>query len=651
MQNEVIQLKISQKTKDLILNNLLKEDIFINFFKNREELLNFLSDALPLYKMSSEDPRHTNAFEDLSRHLVMNDDWTIEYLFKERLKINNTPDLYFIKFIEMFIYPKYQDRINVIYYLVTFFNSFLDKENLKLILTGYENNLPIFKIDSESGVIKNIPKNVKKNDIPFFVEISRGHPDKFNNHNKPKVFPSFVLVKDSWNDFNATTLHHLFFYKNIQEVDYLGFTKIMKRGEESTDLPGNFFLLDENYCSLGNSKKFYEDLESKTKENFISVLFALRDAAFFPMIYEEFENDLIFNKSLIRNDTSERNSRTISYSFAGGELSQRYKFKYKFKPKFAEEDTEISFPFMSESLIPKRIIALIGKNGTGKTQLLTSLAENLSDKNSSLFSPRTPEFGKILAVSYSIFDTFKIPKSDNSFNYKYCGLKNTSGGLLTDSDLEIRFYTSLEKIKERNRVSDLRDILKKFIEEYLIDSLIEDENRDRLIIKKERYPEIKSKLSSGQCVLMYIIVEILAELRFDSLILFDEPETHLHPNAITELISVINELLQRFDSYCIIATHSPIIIQSITSDSVYVTEKIGTEFLIRKIQRESFGENLSNITDEIFGNVNTHNEYKKIIESLIRDGKTYMEIISLLETDGVPLSLNAKIYIQSVLKN
>ena len=64
-------------------------------------------------------------------------------------------------------------------------------------------------------------------------------------------------------------------------------------------------------------------------------------------------------------------------------------------------------------------------------------------------------------------------------------------------------------------------------------------------------------MSSGERILLYNIFNILAKISFNSLIFFDEPETHLHPNAITELIAGLMFILETFQSFAIIATHSP----------------------------------------------------------------------------------------------
>ncbi|NDV67218.1 AAA family ATPase [Bacteroides sp. 224] len=134
-----------------------------------------------------------------------------------------------------------------------------------------------------------------------------------------------------------------------------------------------------------------------------------------------------------------------------------------------------------------------------------------------------------------------------------------------------------------------------------------------------------------------------------STVFANEPETHLHPNAITQLMNTIYELVEEFQSYCIIATHSPLVVRELFSKNVYVLDREDTSLSIRRIPLESFGENLSVLTEEIFGNKGIPKQHKKILRELVDSGKPYEEIISLLEFDEIPLSLNARIFIKSMI--
>ena len=66
---------------------------------------------------------------------------------------------------------------------------------------------------------------------------------------------------------------------------------------------------------------------------------------------------------------------------------------------------------------------------------------------------------------------------------------------------------------------------------------------------------------------------------------------------------------------------------------------------------ESFGENLTVLTEEIFGNKEVPKFYKKRIKELINEGYNYDDIIHNLESRVTPLSLNVTIYIKSLIES
>ena len=114
----------------------------------------------------------------------------------------------------------------------------------------------------------------------------------------------------------------------------------------------------------------------------------------------------------------------------------------------------------------------------------------------------------------------------------------------------------------------------------------------------ERY----NQFSSGENLLLYVITSLLAEIENSTLILFDEPETHLHPNAVSLLMNALYLLTDQFNSFCIIGTHSPLIIQEITSRNVIVFKRFDNRLEADTIGYETFAENITTITDEVFDN-------------------------------------------------
>lgn len=647
--------EITKKTKLELYKTLIKEKNLI-FDQTGEKWMPFLNSIWDLRAMPSEDQRYTNAYDDVVQHTVNNNDWELDELFLERLKLLEDNNIY-IKFLESIVHPDFRENEDDIIKFVLLINSYIEDEKLILTIISYDDNsLPIYSIIEKENSLPY--SDLLKNTIPFYViKKPNGFADQVSSHPRPDKAPCFVLVfNERWNDYGFSNDFSLFYYSDStiadDQVENFGSIKITHGAAGVIDeIPDSFLELDEKFCSLGQTYEFYQTLKASTGKYFESVLYALKDAAFFSDIYEKFEKNKIFNTSLIRYDEPEQLLRSVKYRLYGFDLSNLYSFKYTFLPKYSNESEDIDFNFNNNHEFPNRIFAIIGKNGTGKTQLITSLPIEIAKKESTKFIPRTPMFSKVIAVSYSVFDNFEIPKSTSSFNYVYCGLLNEKRELLSERQQLFRFHSTWKKIEELGRSEQWKGILNNFIEEDILGQFIIEEQtiRGDLDIKVDRlkFNKIKNHLSSGQNILLYIISEIVANIRRDSLLLFDEPETHLHPNAISQLMNVIYEVVHEFESYCIITTHSPLIVQELLSKNVRIIERHENTVSVRQINIESFGQNLTTLTEEVFGNKEIGKQYKKIIDRMVSKGKTYTDIISILETEGFPLSTNIRLYIES----
>lgn len=644
-------MEISQENKKEIFNILIKSqtdflgDQHNNWINNNFE---FLKSIWDISTMPSEDSRYPNASGDIYQHMINNDDWDLEYLFTVRLKIYEDNEV-FIKFIEAVVSPIYRkDEDDILLYVIQV-NNILSKDKLQLALFDYnETGNPVYRVYSKEEV-EDIPFDIKRNNILFLVDNGRSR-EKRLIHNENNCF---ILRYFTWDDFDNKTSFNLYYRKDSSETK-IGYVKIMSTEEQETIkvIPQNFVMLPSSFCSLGQTIDFYTNLKSIFPYDFEHILYAIGDCAFYPNKLEKFENLNGFKKSLIREDDSERVSRLVRYVINGYDLKNLFSFDYKFTPKYSKESVNINFDFSNNDILSNRIYAIIGKNGTGKTQLLTSLPLNISKSEKEYFLPRVPMFSKMISVSYSIFDRFKIPEKTSKFNYLYCGLKNEKGDFITERGLILRFHNTWKKIEESERIDKWRTILSNFIEPEILDEFLVKREfitsfYNSFQVDIEGFNRVKDRLSSGQNILLYIITEITANIRLDSLILYDEPETHLHPNAISQLINTIYELVNEFQSYCIIGTHSPLIIQELLSKNVYIIERNGNIPDIRRIGIESFGENLTTLTDDVFGNREIPKQYKKIIDEKASLGMSFEEIISLLQFDEMPLSLNTRLYIKS----
>jgi predicted ATPase len=150
------------------------------------------------------------------------------------------------------------------------------------------------------------------------------------------------------------------------------------------------------------------------------------------------------------------------------------------------------------------------------------------------------------------------------------------------------------------------------------------------------------KLSSGQKIMTLSFTQIINSIDTNSLLLFDEPENHLHPNGQNTLFKSLDFILNEFDSFSIISTHSPIFIQNIPRKNVFKINSINGVRNITNLNIESFGQHFSKLTEEIFGfsenNLFYVEKLKSIVENKETLGDEYDEVQNF-ETVGVQYNL------------
>ena len=80
-------------------------------------------------------------------------------------------------------------------------------------------------------------------------------------------------------------------------------------------------------------------------------------------------------------------------------------------------------------------------------------------------------------------------------------------------------------------------------------------------------------LSTGHKFFIHAYARLLAYMDDNCLLLFDEPENHLHPPLLSFMMAEIRKLLARTHSVMFIATHSPVILQETFAKNVFVVWK------------------------------------------------------------------------------
>ncbi len=607
----------------------------------KEDKVEMLNRIWNLRLLSSEDPRYNDAYGDAVKHLRDNDDWDDEYVFLTRFGLLKANDEVFFKFLNEVVSTKVRSTKDEILQYVETVNDLLRNEQLGYVLKGEEYGLPVYEIQNQA-IEESRPTDIRENHVPFVVDQA------------PTTYPSFVLSSITWDDYSRKTTFNLAYVKAKGSLMVnIGKVKIMHSDELVTldVMPKEFTELPYNYCSVGQDETYYRNIRRMFPNSYKSLMYALRDAAYFSTIADRYQHTISFQKSLLRANNAERAFRNAHSILEGIDLTKRYNFTLLGHIPYYEGTVPVTFNFgdLDAQGNLDRIKALIGENGSGKSSILYSLAKALHDEGGKLFKDgHRPDFSKVIAISYSIFDNLFNLTKNSSFNFIYCGLRSRNNELLSEKDKENRLKLSLNEIEYKGRVHAYHETLVEVIDSSMLAGIFPTGDK----IDKTQFLANIKKMSSGQAMITSIVTELFAHIRDNSLILFDEPEVHLHANAITRLMRILFEICNEFNSACIVATHSAVILQELLARNVMVVEQdVDTqEPYVRGMNTETLGENLTTITEDIFGRANIDKHYGEVIQRLIRKGKKGEDIEQTLKTDGLPMSLNLYMYMRRQLE-
>lgn len=639
-------IKISAETRRSIYNMIMSHADFMGVFQggNYEDqnIVDFLKMIWDLPAMPSADPRFKNAEADAIQHLINNDDWDLTYTFERRFNLLAGDIKYFIKFVEVCVSPFVRSSSDEIMQYVKEINPLLNRDNCELAIEDYIDERPHFLIKSGTGFSFE-RKDINSNRFTIYV-------DKLED-NKPCFFLESII----WDDYGHKTSFKLHYIDQDGKNLSVGKVKICKKNENKTldVIPMSFLSLDSNYCSLGQDTSYYSNLKIILGEDAMAFLYAMRDAAAFSRISDDFENDSGFRHSLLRDNSADIALNLGRYVLAGFDPDERVNFTYNTQLAYAPDfNFNIKFDFgrINQEDNFNRVIAIIGENGVGKTSLLFNLAKSIANQQKDCFIPHNPLFTKVVAASYSMFDKF-YDIDARAFNFEYCGMHNNEGGLMDLEQLKARHKRNAETINALNRGLCLKKFLDNILPNDMLESLFEKDRRETRF-KYNVYEDYYGKMSSGQTMLTNLIIDITANVRSNCLIMIDEPEVHLHPNAITQIINVVNLVCDRFSSCCIMATHSPLVIQSLLSRNVLIMERdIDGIPVVRQMRVESLGENLTTINEEIFSNGQRDKYYRQLIKKAVEGKESMEQVLQELQNGDLPMSLTSYMLIDKYLNH
>lgn len=476
--------------------------------------------------------------------------------------------------------------------------------------------------------------------------------------------PSFsalvVPSREKWNDFGFRTLvniHVRLEQEQFEISSYLGYITTVdselsdvRKLEESLQAASNLTIAahdSQRFFTMLPSLDDYRRLVRRIGTNAAAkLLIALRDLVALAELQPKSNipaaatGTKVFQKSFVR--TSEaffafKNAGTILRGNAAeefGRMSQNIEVSFQLSGR--KNGHHLKFRFDHEANLPKRIAIVIGKNGVGKSQSLGQIVRAaLAGDSKSLRDADTSSrvlMNRLLAFaptneSVSVFPGDR--RKNAKVWYKRFSLnrggRTRRGEGIAGTVLELA--RSADYIGEKSRWRIFLDSL----EDALSDSqqialLTKDKSAQPIHLTSLRggrgeesslelfasidvskdpvrwigphtYP-----LSSGEISFLRFAVQASLYIENGSLLLLDEPETHLHPNFISHFVAVLNSMLAQTGSAAVIATHSAYFVREVFREQVTVlaTDEEG-HVSIEPLRFQTFGADVGSISYFVFG--------------------------------------------------
>lgn len=314
-----------------------------------------------------------------------------------------------------------------------------------------------------------------------------------------------------------------------------------------------------------------------------------------------------------------------------GILSSTLAVRFQLPGRQNEHDLRFSFDHAAD--LPKRIAVIIGKNGVGKSQTLGRIARAAIDGTAVLTDGTDggrPLINRLLAFAptneaESVFPTDKR-KRPRIWYQRYSmnrSRRSRRNDYLSDLIVQVARSTQMVASKSRWKIfTEALSAISKFDELHLptysksasyvplakLPQGAEQRVLERFAsidVKKEPVRVVGDEgypLSSGEISFLKFAAQVSLHIENGSLLLLDEPETHLHPNFISRFVSLLDSLLEVTGSAAIIATHSAYFVREVFREQVTVLS-VDNENMVQaqRPKLRTFGADVGAISYFVFG--------------------------------------------------
>ena len=412
-----------------------------------------------------------------------------------------------------------------------------------------------------------------------------------------------------------------------------------------------------------------------------------------------------FSTAVLRDAAAYKSFRFgfFSSNFLKPPADARLNFDYSASLKGFDTPHSVRFEHKDLNVISDRVHCLIGINGVGKTSYLNSLINGcllkvnssspegiksfLYNSNSKTVMPDDeagvksnwediPAYSRVNVYSTDPHNTLPRKVSlHGCFDYRYFDMGLEGEGTLTRFLADI--LRSNELISQEDRFVLLKKIMQKVIPAAHLmipvkpnlqnaSKIVDETGKHWITIGAIRGGELRkleiigaidfsrdlafrtgaaitTPLSSGQKMYLRFATHFLTTASEGMLILIDEPETHLHPNLITEFMNLLYMVLDATRSIAIIATHSIYVVREIPSHCVNILNlddqgKVSTN----KVYLNTLGANVSSLSNAVFGDSLVQSFTDRIAKNIAESKLSLDEVIDKYK-DSISMDMLVKI--------
>ncbi len=359
-------------------------------------------------------------------------------------------------------------------------------------------------------------------------------------------------------------------------------------------------------------------------------------------------------------------------------------FVFSARIRSADNFYTLPFRFNRDGIFRGRASVLIGRNGVGKTQLLKAIVDGLhSDHAPGFLRPHfLPAVRPSRVLVFSSVPTDPFPRwiaPWHGIDYEYFAV-NASGE--DGADPLLVALVACKKTEDRGAFGENQDTSRLDVVEAALDPiglwhrlhlplrprragdelphvvepgnqsyfpiarrlneqntirLIQqiDWNRPAIVLDGDMEPR---RLSSGEYAMLRFAAQSAAAIEQGSLLLLDEPETHLHPNFVSDLMEILDNLLQSTKSIAVIATHSAYVVRETSRDRVNILTLEDREIRIDTPRMQTFGATIDSISQFVFADTNISHRYQKTLSDWAEATGRDLGLEGVIEDYGAELN-------------